>query len=68
MNEIYSDFVVKCYYIFNDEKNYYYAMEYLPGGDLFNFIQENEITLPVKKIVSLIKIIFFLFSIRQYNS
>lgn len=49
MNEIYSDFVVKCYYIFNDEKNYYYAMEYLPGGDLFNFIQENEITLPVKK-------------------
>ena len=50
MNEIYSDFVVKCYYIFNDEKNYYYAMEYFHGGDLFTFIQENEISFQVKKI------------------
>ncbi len=47
MNEIYSDYVVKCYYIFNDERNYYYAMEYLPGGDLFTFLQENDLSLPV---------------------
>ena len=40
MNEIYSDYVVKCYYIFNDDKNYYYAMEYMSGGDLHHFLNE----------------------------
>jgi len=40
MNEIYSDYVVKCYYIFNDDKNYYYVMEYMSGGDLHSFLNE----------------------------
>jgi serine/threonine protein kinase len=43
MNEVYSDFIVKCYYIFNDNKNYYYVMEYMSGGDLHNFLENYSI-------------------------
>jgi hypothetical protein len=40
LNEIDSDYLVKCYYIFADSKNYYYVMEYLAGGDLDNLLEE----------------------------
>jgi len=33
LNEINHDNLVKCYYIFSDEKNYYFVMEFVQGGD-----------------------------------
>ena len=41
LNEINSDYVVKCYFIFKDEINYYYVMEYMPGGDLLGLLNAN---------------------------
>ncbi len=38
LNEINSDYVVNCYYIWNDKINYYFAMDYMPGGDLFGLL------------------------------
>lgn len=38
MNEIVSDYLVKCYYIFSDKTYYYYAMEYMHGGDLLSLL------------------------------
>lgn len=43
LNEINSDFCVKCYYIFKDDINYYYVMEYMPGGDLLGLLNANDI-------------------------
>lgn len=43
LNEINSDFCVKCYYIFKDNINYYYVMEYMPGGDLLGLLNANDI-------------------------
>ena len=47
LNEISSDYIVKCYYIFSDRYNYYYAMEYMLGGDLLsmlnNYVPEMEV-------------------------
>lgn len=40
LSEIDNEFLVKCYYIFADQKNYYYVMEYLAGGDLDNLLDE----------------------------
>lgn len=51
LNEIDYENIVKCYYIFTDNKYYYYAMEYLPGGDLHSLI--NAVILPFKVIVIL---------------
>lgn len=48
MNEIYCEHIVKCYYIFSDEKNYYYVMEYMPGGDLHNFLNEYSLSYEVR--------------------
>ncbi|KAF7457895.1 kinase-like protein [Cryptosporidium felis] len=33
-----SDFVVKLYYTFQDDKHLYQVMEYLPGGDLMSYL------------------------------
>ncbi|KAH8740981.1 protein kinase domain-containing protein [Cryptosporidium ryanae] len=33
-----SDFVVKLFYTFQDEKHLYQVMEYLPGGDLMSYL------------------------------
>ena len=43
-----SDFVVNSYYIFKDSKNYYFVMEYLPGGDVYNLL--SSIILPFSTI------------------
>jgi serine/threonine protein kinase len=39
-NEIFSDYVVKCFWMFSDNINYYYVMEYMPGGNLLNFLNK----------------------------
>ena len=43
-----SDYVVNSYYIFKDKKNYYFVMEYLPGGDVYNLL--SNIILPFSTI------------------
>ena len=48
LKEINSDFIVNSYFIFKDKKNYYYAMEYLPGGDVFKLL--SSIILPESTI------------------
>jgi len=48
LNEINSDYVVNCYYIWKDKFNYYYAMEFMPGGDLFKLL--STIVLPKQTI------------------
>ena len=48
LNEINSDYVVNCYYIFKDKINVYFAMEFMPGGDLFKLL--SSIILPKQTI------------------
>ena len=48
LKEINNDYVVNSYFIFQDEKNYYFVMEYLPGGDVYTLLSKN--TLPRKTI------------------
>lgn len=44
LNDINSEYVVKCYFIFNDSINYYYVMEFMAGGDLLGLLNEFEIS------------------------
>ena len=48
LKEINNDYVVNSYYIFQDTKNYYFVMEYLPGGDVYTLLSKNN--LPRKTI------------------
>ena len=48
LKEINSDYIVNSYFIFKDNKNYYYVMEYLPGGDLYKLL--SSIILPESTI------------------
>ena len=48
LKEINNDYVVNSYFIFQDEKNYYFVMEYLPGGDVYTLLSRNN--LPRKTI------------------
>ena len=48
LKEISSDYVVNSYYIFKDQVNYYFVMEYLPGGDVYNLL--SSIILPFSTI------------------
>ena len=48
LKEINSDYIVNSYFIFKDKKNYYYAMEFLPGGDVFKLL--SSIILPESTI------------------
>jgi len=48
MKEISSDYVVTTYYLFKDKANYYFVMEYLPGGDVYNLL--SSIILPFSTI------------------
>ena len=48
MKEISSDYVVTCYYLFKDKVNYYFVMEYLPGGDVYHLL--SSIILPFSTI------------------
>ena len=43
LNEINNDYVVKCYYIFQDITNVYYVMDYMPGGDVYNLLNANNL-------------------------
>ena len=38
LNEINNDYLVNCYFIWKDKFNYYFAMDYMPGGDLFGLL------------------------------
>ena len=51
LKEINNDFVVNSYYIFQDKKNYYFVMEYLPGGDVYTLLSKNNLP---KKTIQLI--------------
>jgi len=51
LKEINNDYVVNSYFIFQDKKNYYFVMEYLPGGDVFTLLSKNNLP---KKTIQLI--------------
>ena len=40
LKEINNDLVVNSHYIFQDNKNYYFVMEYLPGGDVYTLLSK----------------------------
>ena len=48
LKDISSDYVVNSYFIFKDNINYYFVMEYLPGGDVYNLL--SSIILPFSTI------------------
>ena len=48
LKQIDSQYLVNSYFIFKDKKNYYFVMEYLPGGDVYTLLSKN--TLPKKTI------------------
>lgn len=39
-NQINRDFITKCYDTFQNDKNLYFVMEYIPGGDLHDMIKK----------------------------
>ena len=51
LREINNDYVVNSYFIFQDKKNYYFVMEYLPGGDVYTLLSKNNLP---KKTIQLI--------------
>ena len=52
LNEINNDYVVKCYYIWKDKVNFYYAMEFMPGGDLFKLLSTIVLPKPTIQLIS----------------
>ena len=48
MKEISNDYIVTTYYLFKDKVNYYFVMEYLPGGDVYHLL--SSIILPFSTI------------------
>ena len=51
LKEINNDYLVNSYFIFQDKKNYYFVMEYLPGGDVYTLLSKNNLP---KKTIQLI--------------
>ena len=51
LKEVNNDYVVNSYFIFKDKKNYYFVMEYLPGGDVYTLLSKNNLP---KKTIQLI--------------
>ena len=51
LKQIDSQFLVNSYFIFKDKKNYYFVMEYLPGGDVYTLLSKNNLP---KKTIQLI--------------
>jgi len=47
--EINNVFLVKCFYIFNDEQNYYYVMDYQPGGNLRELMTDYSLKIEVNR-------------------
>ena len=51
LKQIDSQYLVNSYFIFKDKKNYYFVMEYLPGGDVYTLLSKNKLP---KKTIQLI--------------
>ena len=51
LKQIDSQYLVNSYFIFKDKKNYYFVMEYLPGGDVYTLLSKNNLP---KKTIQLI--------------
>ena len=51
LKQISSQYLVNSYFIFKDKKNYYFVMEYLPGGDVYTLLSKNNLP---KKTIQLI--------------
>ena len=51
LKEINNNYLVNSYYIFQDKKNHYFVMEYLPGGDVYTLLSKNNLP---KKAIQLI--------------
>ena len=51
LKQIDSPYLVNSYFIFKDKKNYYFVMEYLPGGDVYTLLSKNNLP---KKTIQLI--------------
>ncbi|MBO4771257.1 MAG: RecQ family ATP-dependent DNA helicase, partial [Bacteroidales bacterium] len=51
LKEINNDFVINSYFIFQDIKNYYFVMEYLPGGDVFGLLSKNNLPKSTIKLI-----------------
>ena len=51
LKQIDSQYLVNSYIIFKDEKNYYFVMEYVPGGDVYTLLSKNNLP---KKTIQLI--------------
>ena len=43
LKQIDSQYLVNSYFIFKDKKNYYFVMEYLPGGDVYTLLSKNNL-------------------------
>ena len=51
LKQVDSQYLVNSYFIFKDKKNYYFVMEYLPGGDVYTLLSKNNLP---KKTIQLI--------------
>ena len=51
LKEINNDYVINSYFIFKDTKNYYFVMEYLPGGDVFGLLSKNNLPKSTIKLI-----------------
>ena len=51
LKEINNDYVINSYFIFQDQKNYYFVMEYLPGGDVFGLLSKNNLPKSTIKLI-----------------
>ena len=51
LKEINNDYVINSYFFFQDTKNYYFVMEYLPGGDVFGLLSKNNLPKSTIKLI-----------------
>ena len=51
LKEINNDYVINSYFIFQDTKNYYFVMDYLPGGDVFGLLSKNNLPKSTIKLI-----------------
>jgi len=52
LQEINHECLVKCYYIFNDDINFYYAMDFVEGGPLSDLILKYKINDNLIKLIN----------------
>ena len=51
VGELHNEFLVKCYYIFTDDINYYFVMEFVGGGDLNGLISKYNLDAKIVKLL-----------------